>query len=122
MVAPKIFISHSAKSEKEVNILWAMHDRLDEEGFEVLLDVSRLNEDLGGPWRTNLNTWIEICDSAILFFNERAQDASNWVVYETALLASMAVPARPRFSPHPCRRPAGRCKQSGQGPLRTPPD
>src|SRR5215472_9542897 len=87
MVAPKIFISHAVKSEEEEEILWALHKCLDAAGFEVLLDMARLKEDLGGPWRATLNTWIEICDSAILVFNERAQKESQWVVYESALLA-----------------------------------
>jgi hypothetical protein len=86
MVAPKIFISHAVKSDDEAKVIWALHDRLDAAGFEVLLDVARLDEELGGPWRTTLNTWIEVCDSAILVFNERAK-ASRWVFYESALLA-----------------------------------
>lgn len=89
MVAAKIFISHSVDNENkvEVNLLWALNDVLTKKGFEVLLDMARINEDIGGRWRSTLNTWIEICDSAILVFNERARDRSNWVVYESAILA-----------------------------------
>jgi hypothetical protein len=87
MVAPKVFISHAGKTDEEIEVLWGLHDRLGAEGFEVLLDIARLKEDLGGPWRATLNTWIEVCDSAILVFNGRAQSGSDWVVYESALLA-----------------------------------
>jgi hypothetical protein len=87
MVVPKIFISHALKSDEETKVLWDLHDHLTETGFEVLLDIARLREDLGGRWRETLNTWIEICDGAILVFNERALKESRWVVYESALLS-----------------------------------
>src|SRR5690349_16335194 len=89
MCSPKIFISHSIDKTKDdqKKFLWELHDCLERQGFEVLLDISRLSEDPGGRWRPTLNTWLEICDAAIILFNDRARDASSWVVYESAILA-----------------------------------
>jgi hypothetical protein len=53
--------------------------------MEVLLDRTRLYEDAGRPRRDALNTWMELCDAAVIIFDESALE-SPWVKQETAIL------------------------------------
>lgn len=84
-LAPKIFISHSAKSEPAATIVSELYSRLTADEFDVLLDRARLAEDAGRPWRDSLNTWMELCQGAVILVDEGALQ-SGWVHQEAAIL------------------------------------
>lgn len=77
-----IFISHSAKSRVEKRALVRLWHGLKGAGFDVLLDRARLREVTGSSWRSTLNTWMELCDGAVLLIGESARDVSQWTIYE----------------------------------------
>jgi hypothetical protein len=86
LVLPKIFLSHSAKSEAAAAILEQIYFSLTDHAFDVLLDRARLREDVGRPWRDALNTWLELCHGAVVLLDEHAI-RSAWVKQEVAILA-----------------------------------
>jgi TIR domain len=58
-------------------------DRLEAAGFEVLLDVARLEP--GDEWRAKLHFWLETCDAAVILLNPESM-ASPWVRKEADIL------------------------------------
>jgi hypothetical protein len=81
---PKIFISHSAKTEGGRRVLGELTQALNA-GYDVLLDRTRLSEAAGKRWREALNTWMELCHGAIVILDETALK-SEWVKQELAIL------------------------------------
>jgi hypothetical protein len=83
---PRIFISHSAKDDETVALLQALEQSLTEEGFDVLIDRTRLRvEGVGTEWPSTLNQWLEICHGAILLVSPHALE-SEWVRNEATIL------------------------------------
>jgi len=83
---PRIFISHSAHDPADVDMLSTLEATLDEYGFDVLVDRTRLNEQTGVLWRDAIGSWLEICDGAVVLVSERARE-SDWVQQECAVLS-----------------------------------
>jgi hypothetical protein len=83
---PKIFLSHSARSDQAAAILAEIYRLLTERHFDVLLDRARLDEEAGRPWRTALNTWMELCQGGVILMDEGAL-RSDWVRHEASILA-----------------------------------
>jgi hypothetical protein len=86
-MSPKVFISHSAKDGAVQQVLWEIYHTLADDGYEPLLDLARLRENVGSPWRATLNTWMELCDGAIVLVDKRARDVSKWVPHEAGILS-----------------------------------
>ena len=83
---PKIFISHSAKDELTSSLLTTLEQRLNEVGYYVLVDRTRLKIDgIGTNWRATLNQWLDICDGAVLLISPDALK-SAWVHAESTIL------------------------------------
>jgi hypothetical protein len=82
---PKIFISHSAKTDPAKHLLDRLEKELGAAGFELLVDRTRLDAHPGVRWREALNAWLEICDGAIILFSREALQ-SDWVKAEAVIL------------------------------------
>jgi TIR domain len=83
---PRIFISHSAKDDETNALLQALERGLTEDGFDVLIDRTRLRvEGTGTEWPSTLNQWLEICHGAILLVSPHAL-LSDWVRNEAIIL------------------------------------
>ncbi len=65
-MSPRIFISHSAHDPADVDMLTKLEAALDENGFDVLVDRTRLDEQTGVLWRDAIGSWLEICDGAVV--------------------------------------------------------
>jgi TIR domain len=103
MVSPRVFISHSCKDAelagappadaatlaRRARLTYArtvrtlVKDRLEAAGFEVLLDVARLEP--SDEWRAKLHFWLETCDAAVILLNPESV-ASPWVRKEVDIL------------------------------------
>jgi len=84
MGKPRVFISHSAKEDEAETLLDKLYEKLTAADYPVLLDKMRLES--GKPWRPTLNYGIGGCEAAVILISEAALE-SNWVAYETSLLA-----------------------------------
>jgi hypothetical protein len=93
---PKIFISHSAKTDPAKRLLDRLQRELDDAGFELLVDHTRLDPHPGVRWREALNAWLEICDGAIILCSREALQ-SDWVKAEAAILNHRWVRGEGRF-------------------------
>jgi hypothetical protein len=82
---PKIFISHSAKTDPAKSLLERLQTELAAGGFELLVDHTRLDQHPGVRWREALNAWLEICDGAIILCSREALQ-SDWVRAEAVIL------------------------------------
>jgi hypothetical protein len=78
-----IFFSHSAKSEEAKIVLEFLWNGLTEAHFEVLLDRKLL--EVGALWRDELDTWMSLCNAAVVLLSENAL-GSEWVKKEAAIL------------------------------------
>lgn len=85
MPKPKIFISHSAKEDRTRRVLEALARALEGEGFEVLLDLLRLEPN--DTWREKILRWPWQCHASVILFSEAAL-RSRWVKTEAGLLVS----------------------------------
>jgi len=83
MPRPRIFISHAAADDP--TLLWAVHDALQAAGFDVLMDVARLQG--GMDWRNEIYVWIARAHGAVVILTEKSKDR-DWVKFEIAALAS----------------------------------
>jgi len=83
MPSPRIFISHAAADDP--TLLWAVHDALKAAGFDVLMDVARLQG--GMDWRNEIYVWIARAHGAVVILTEKSKDR-DWVKFEIAALAS----------------------------------
>jgi TIR domain len=103
MASPRVFISHSCKDAELAGASPAdaagmahrdrltyarkvrslVKDQLEAAGFEVLLDVARLEP--GDEWRAKLHFWLETCDAAVILLNPESV-ASPWVHKEVDIL------------------------------------
>ncbi len=80
----RVFISHSShEDERARGILEAVHRRLAERGYTVLVDAKNLR--LGERWRSVLYHWLAECDSAVVLLNQAAL-SSHWVRREVNIL------------------------------------
>ena len=82
---PIIFISHSARNDPAAHgILIKLEQYLNKNGFDVLLDETRLEG--GEPWRDRLHTWMGHCHGAIILLTSKALE-SPWVLKEATILS-----------------------------------
>jgi len=82
---PLIFISHSARKDREAYAtLTAVKRYLETNGFDVLIDETRI--DGGEEWRNCINTWLAHCHGAVILLTEKALN-SAWVQKEAAILS-----------------------------------
>jgi TIR domain len=82
---PLIFISHSARRDREAYTnLTVVKKYLEKNGFDVLIDETRI--DGGEEWRSCINTWLAHCQGAIILLTEKALN-SAWVQKEAAILS-----------------------------------
>ena len=80
---PRIFISHSAKDRAAAALLEALEHTLQENGFDVFVDRTRLLP--GSVWSKEIYTFIALCHGAIVLLSETALE-SPWVQAEVATL------------------------------------
>jgi hypothetical protein len=80
---PSIFVSHSAKTPFAKKVRDCVAARLEEMGFEVLLDKNLL--DPGDAWRAQLHRWLARCQGGVILFSREALD-SGWVLKEATIL------------------------------------
>ena len=82
---PLIFISHSARKDREAyDNLTIIRDHLIEAGFDVLIDETRINGN--EDWRNCINTWLAHCHGAVILLTQKALN-SPWVQKESAILS-----------------------------------
>lgn len=85
MIAPKVFISHSATRDDTGvtrSLLTKLKAALEEEGWQVLDDAELL---AGQEWRSSLHSWMGLCHAAILLFSRAAVYQSDWVLKEATI-------------------------------------
>lgn len=97
---PRIFISHSAKEPAAGAFLDAFAERIEGEGFDVLLDRSRLHG--GDDWFGCISNWVEYCHGAIVLFSPAAM-ASDFVFFEVSNLFHRWTHEQPGFPLLPVR-------------------
>jgi hypothetical protein len=84
-VKPRLFISHTSKSEAAVDRLTALRDCLSARGFDVIIDREHLGA--GDEWRREIYTWLGLCDLAVVLIAPRALEPENpWVSREATIL------------------------------------
>ena len=84
----KLFISHSSKTEKHLQLLKDVCQALGQHGagFHVLVDENG-EIPVGEEWFCYLAEWMAECDAAIILFSEEAFHESQWVRAEAAILS-----------------------------------
>ncbi|MCL4205480.1 MAG: TIR domain-containing protein [Pirellulaceae bacterium] len=80
---PRIFLSHSTKTDEAAEFLLAVKDALDAD-YEVKLDRDGLK--LGDDWRRTLYAWMDQAHGAVLLLTEAALK-SNFVPIEASVLS-----------------------------------
>src|ERR1700749_2291423 len=81
---PIVFISHSAKDPLARDLLTRIYDALNSED-EVLLDRKGLEPN--NEWRKELQTWLGLCQGAVLLLSEDAINNSKWVKKEATIIS-----------------------------------
>ncbi len=84
MIRPKVFISHSAKTEDVGCYLRSVRDALEAGGCTVRLDQDGL--DVGDGWRRKLFQWMDEVHGAVLLLSESAL-TSKFVPIELSVLS-----------------------------------
>lgn len=83
---PRLFISHTSKSDAATERLVCLREALAARGFDVIVDREQL-----GPtdeWRREIYTWLGQCDLAVVLIAPRALDPANpWVSREATILS-----------------------------------
>lgn len=67
---PLVYIIHHAGEDSGREILNAIHLKLFEDGFDVLLDNTRLHA--GSVRSEQLKSWLDLCHGVVILFSERA--------------------------------------------------
>jgi hypothetical protein len=67
---PLVYISHHALEDSAREVLNAIHLRLFEDGFDVLLDSTRLQP--GSAWSEQMKSWLDLCHGVVMLFSESA--------------------------------------------------
>ncbi len=86
VLKPRVFISH-VNNDPAVEAIWKeLRKRLAAGGFDVLIDREILKP--GDLWRTEIYSWIGLCDAAVVLVSRQALEAPArvWVARETACL------------------------------------
>lgn len=86
MMKPRIFVSH-VNGDPSGEAFWPeLSKKLKEHGFDVLVDRETLKP--GKRWRSEIYSWIGLCDAAIVLISRQAIADTNkhWVARETACL------------------------------------
>ena len=82
---PRLFISHTSKSDAATERLVCLREALLERGFDVIVDRDHLGP--GDEWRREIYTWLGLCDLAVVLIARRALDPANpWVSREASIL------------------------------------
>lgn len=82
---PRLFISHTSKSDTANERLGRLREALVMRGFDVIVDREQLGA--GDEWRREIYTWLGLCDLAVVLIAKRALDPANpWVSREATIL------------------------------------
>ncbi len=88
MKSPKVFISHSSKTDQDLALLDKVCDALEQKdnniGFEVLVDRRTIQPD--DLWHTCINEWMYECDAVVVLLSEAAMQ-SLWVQFEATFMS-----------------------------------
>jgi hypothetical protein len=85
MLNPRIFISHGNRDTEALLFLDQLSEKLQEQGFDVLVDRRRLQG--GAKWRDEIYTWLGLCHAAVIVLSENVfEQDSIWVPRETSIL------------------------------------
>ncbi len=88
MKLPKVFISHSTKTDQNLALLNKVCDALEQKdyniGFDVLVDRRKIQP--GDPWHTCINEWMYECDAVVVFLSDAAMH-SSWVQAEATVMS-----------------------------------
>ncbi|MEN8261712.1 MAG: toll/interleukin-1 receptor domain-containing protein [Pseudomonadota bacterium] len=90
MPALKLFVSHSSKTEENLQVLedvcrglWEAYGTT----IEILVDRDGKGLVSGHDWEKRLNEWLAECHSAVILFSEAALNRSDWVKKEATILS-----------------------------------
>jgi TIR domain len=82
---PRLFISHTSKSDAAIERLDDLRTALEAREFDVIVDREQLGP--GDEWRREIYTWLGLCDMAVVMIAPRALDPANpWVSREATIL------------------------------------
>ncbi|HEX7153097.1 MAG TPA: toll/interleukin-1 receptor domain-containing protein [Thermoanaerobaculia bacterium] len=82
---PLVFISHSAKTTKALELLAKLEEGLKDRNWDVFVDRSRIAG--GANWRNQIHTALAVCDAAVILFSEAAYRDSEWVLKEATIFS-----------------------------------
>jgi hypothetical protein len=88
MKHPKVFISHSTKTDQNLSLLNKVCDGLEQKddniGFDVLVDRRKIQP--GDPWHKCINEWMYECDAVVVLLSDAAMQ-SSWVQAEATVMS-----------------------------------
>lgn len=90
---PTIFISHTDSDDVAARRFRLQLSRgLDKQGFDVLLDETRL--ELGSEWRRKLYLMMLSSHAAIILVSEKALAGTEWMRFEASVLVMLRIASR----------------------------
>ena len=90
MKIPKVFISHSTKTDQNLSLLNKVCDALEQKdnniGFDVLVDRRKIQP--GDLWYACINEWMHECDAVVVLLSDAAMQ-SSWVQKEVTVMSML---------------------------------